>query len=293
MVYLSQFTIPDRPSQEQVLSDLSHGRTCYNNFYPFRILGDWEQETLFFEPITILYGGNGSGKTTLLNVIGEKLGLERGSVYNQSAFFGDYVNLCHFRGTGGEIPSGSAVLTSDDVFDYLLDLRSLNQGIDTHREELLEEYRTLRREKFQLKTMDDYGYIKKAAYAKRKNGSGSGYVRREVGGNLRSQSNGESAYRYFTEKIQEGCLYLLDEPENSLSAQYQQELAQFLQDSARFYRCQFILSTHSPFLLAMPGAVIYDMDRAPVVRKSWTQLEAVRRYFDFFQSHRKEFENGR
>ena len=37
----------------------------------------------------------------------------------------------------------------------------------------------------------------------------------------REHSNGESAIKYFTEKIGEGGLYLLDEPENSLSPEKQ------------------------------------------------------------------------
>ena len=35
----------------------------------------------------------------------------------------------------------------------------------------------------------------------------------------------------------------------------QRELAQFLTDSVRFYRCQFIISTHSPFLLSLRDAL--------------------------------------
>lgn len=95
---------------------------------------------------------------------------------------------------------------------------------------------------------------------------------------------------YFTEKIQENGLYLLDEPENSLSTLRQQELAKFLEDSARFFHCQFVISTHSPFLLSMRGAKIYDMDEEPVDVKRWTKLEGVRAYFDFFKAHEREFE---
>ena len=84
-------------------------------------------------------------------------------------------------------------------------------------------------------------------------------------------------------------LYLLDEPENSLSAEYQQELLQFIEDSARFFNCQFIIATHSPFLLAAKHAKIYDLDAKPVVVKRWTELENVRRYFDFFMAHAEEF----
>ena len=107
--------------------------------------------------------------------------------------------------------------------------------------------------------------------------------------NVREHSNGESAYLYFSEQIQENGLYLLDEPENSLSPLKQQELMKFLEDSARFFGCQFIISTHSPFLLSMRGAKIYDMDEDVVDVKRWTELPGIRVYFDFFKRHEEEF----
>ena len=88
-----------------------------------------------------------------------------------------------------------------------------------------------------------------------------------------------------------GGLYLLDEPENSLSARLQLELARFLEDSARFYRCQFVISTHSPFLLALRGAKIYDLDQDPVEPCRWTQVPSVRTFYEFFRSRREEFED--
>ena len=117
----------------------------------------------------------------------------------------------------------------------------------------------------------------------------SKYVRANTPGNVREYSNGESAWSYFCEKIGENGLYLLDEPENSLSPERQRELAKFLEDSARFFGCQFVISTHSPFLLAMRGAKIYDLDEDPVGVKRWTELENVRVYYDFFKEHREEF----
>jgi predicted ATPase len=107
--------------------------------------------------------------------------------------------------------------------------------------------------------------------------------------NVREYSNGESAFSYFTEKIGENGLYLLDEPENSLSPKRQMELMSFLEESARFFGCQFIISTHSPFLLSMRGARIYDLDNSPVTIEHWTDLENVRTYYDFFKSHDNEF----
>ena len=84
-------------------------------------------------------------------------------------------------------------------------------------------------------------------------------------------------------------VYLLDEPENSLSPARQQELLKFLEDSARFFGCQFIIATHSPFLLSMRGAKIYDMDEETVDVKRWTELENVRIYYEFFKKYEREF----
>ena len=106
---------------------------------------------------------------------------------------------------------------------------------------------------------------------------------------IREYSNGESAFLYFSEKITENALFLLDEPENSLSPVKQQELVRFLENAVRFFGCQFVISTHSPFLLSMKGARIYDLDEDPVDVKKWTQLENVRAYYQFFKEHEDEF----
>lgn len=287
MIYLSRFTLPDQGRRELALEHAVNNRTCFTNYYPFHVFDNWEEVTLSFAPITVFYGGNGSGKTTLLNLIGEKLKLERRSDFNRSSFFQDFVDLC--RCESRRIPADSRVLTSDDVFDDLLDLRALNQGVDRERADLLAEYKVLRYEDFQMKSLADYDQLKKVVQAKRKQASGSDFVRRNIGGNVRGKSNGETAFRYFTNQIQENALYLLDEPENSLSAQYQRELAKFLEDSARFFGCQILLSTHSPFLLAMKGAKVYDLDQRPIQPRKWTDLPNVRVWHDFFQAHEDEF----
>ena len=129
--------------------------------------------------------------------------------------------------------------------------------------------------------------MKKINFARRK--TKSKYVRNQIIDNVREQSNGESAYMYFTNTIKENGLYLLDEPENSLSPERQLELRQFLTDCTRFFGCQVIIATHSPFILSMKGAKIYDLDEEPVDVKRWTELPNVRAYYDFFQEHKGEF----
>ena len=258
----------------------------YDTFYPFQVLSKHGLTRLDFEPVTILYGGNGSGKTTALNVIAEKLTLDRDTLYNRSNFFEDYTGMCDYE-EELPVPKESRIITSDDVFDFMLNLRSIIDGINLKREQLFADYLEDKYSHFQMKSLEDYERLKKVNMAKRK--TQSRYVRENLMDNVREHSNGESAFIYFSEKIKENGLYLLDEPENSLSPERQQELLRFLQDSARFFGCQFIIATHSPFLLSMNGAKIYDMDEEPVDVKRWTELENVRAYYDFFKKHEHEF----
>ncbi|MER1955498.1 MAG: AAA family ATPase [Desemzia incerta] len=284
MRYLKAMTFPDQEVEFDFFMNIK--RTVYDTYYPFQILSKKQVEQLDFEPITILYGGNGSGKTTVLNIIAEKLELERDSLFNKSNFFTDYLWYCGVE-LEQTVPSHSRIITSDDVFDYILNVRTLNEGIDLKREELFEEYLDAKYSQFQMKSLEDYEQLKKVTDARRK--TQSRYVRQELMDNVIEQSNGESAFRYFTEKIEENGLYLLDEPENSLSPKRQLELMKFIEDSARFFGCQFIISTHSPFLLSLKEAKIYDLDSEPVEVKKWTQLENVRTFYAFFKQHEDKF----
>ena len=282
--YLNRLTLL---SEDAETDFLMHGlkRTCYNNIYPYKLFPAKGLTHVDLAPITVFYGGNGSGKTTLLNILAEKAQVQRHAAFNGSAFFAQYVENCAL--SGGEIPAHSQILTSDDVFDYVLNIRHLNDGIDGMREELLADYTQRKYARHRFSGMVEYDDWKESFDAKRR--TQSRFVRERLMPNVDMASNGESAMRYFVQHITEEALYLLDEPENSLSVGRQQELCEYIRDSARYYGCQFVIATHSPILLALPDARIYDLDACPVVTKRWTELENVRRYFDFFEAHRQAF----
>lgn len=284
-MYLSAFYFPG----EEAESDFMFGlKTTYDqSVYPYGILPKAGLNEIVFRPVTILYGGNGSGKSTALNVIAEKLRLERNSAYNRSRFFQDYVDRCK-AAQDERIPKGSRIITSDDVFDMMLDIRSINEGIDRKREELAEDYYTLKREKFQLKSLDDLDHLHRINQARSK--TKSRFIENESGKSLRERSNGENAIMFFQSKIEMDTLCLLDEPENSLSPENQLVLADFLSESVRYCGNQLVISTHSPFLLALPGAKIIDLDHHSRIAESWTQLKNPRVYYDFFKKHEHEFE---
>ncbi len=292
MQYLKRFRFASADEEDGFVLSFPYQleMQCYShtNVYPFKLLPQKGLQSMDFAPITLLYGGNGSGKSTVLNIIAEKLELARSAPFNNTPYLRDYLGFCRAE-LSGHIPEGSCMITSDDVFDFLLDVRAINEGIERRRQELFEEYMCERETPMQpLQSLDDLDRFRQQGEAKRR--TKSVYVSRRLPKTeLDGHSNGESAFSYFTQKITENALYLLDEPENSLSAALQLELASFIGDSARFYGCQFIISTHSPFLLSMPNVKIYDLDNTPVQSRAWSALENMRLYQRLFAKHAEEF----
>ena len=170
----------------------------------------------------------------------------------------------------------------------MLDLRSLNSGVDRRRDELFDEYLSLKHKKSSVRSLEDYEALKRLNTARSK--TASEFIRRSLPAGLRERSNGESAFMYFQNKIEENALYLLDEPENSLSPEKQIELLQLIEDSARYFGCQFIIATHSAIMLSARSAKIYDFDSCPVGVCAWQNIPSVRCQYEFFRKHYAEFE---
>ena len=289
MIYLDTFSFPTNEEEFAYLFPKTGKNvlTCYTSKYPFGLFSEREiPDTFEFGEITIFCGNNGSGKSTILNVIAEKLKIERNSPYNRTDFFDDYAQLCKFT-LEEKISPDSRVITSDDVFERVLDIRRINNGIDTKRDSIINEWVELRSggADTHLHGIDDYDRWKQVREARDKNISQSQYIRSRLMRNVSERSNGESALSLFVDAIHDNALYILDEPENSLSPGNQLELKYFLEDSVRHHGCQFIISTHSPFLLSLKGARIYDIDSNPVKISKWTELPCVQVYKEFFDKN--------
>ena len=161
MLYLKNFSFLPKEREESFFMALK--RTCYSTAYPFDIFPQRGLTRLEFEPVTILSGGNGSGKTTALNIMAQALEAKRTSPYNSSAFFEEYVNMCSFTldpRAGEEL--NAEIITSDDVFDFIFNIRSLNDGIDERREELFTEWlkeRSPDAKPLRVRSMDDYAEL--------------------------------------------------------------------------------------------------------------------------------------
>lgn len=286
MLYLKKFELPNRDREENML--MNDCRTYIQGVYPFNIFPNKELQDISFAPITIFYGGNGSGKSTLLNVIAEKIKATRNNPFVGGERFESYLRLCQCEMTNN-IPYEIKTISSDDIFDYVLNIRRINHGLYNRRSEVAKEYITGKYRS--AREITDYQEMVDAVDARRK--TMSRFIRDKViVKDIQEQSNGESALMYFASYITDNGLYILDEPENSMSASMQIKLAKFIEDSARFFNCQFIIATHSPFILGIKDAVIYDLDSKPAIIKEYANLENMRVYYDFFKLHAAEFEKN-
>lgn len=286
MIFLKEFYLS---GEAEIIRNM---RNIYTSYYPLGIFSEMGLSRIDFAPITVFYGSNGVGKTTLLNIIAMKLNASKRNIVKQSDLFEKFADGCNYEMINQAVLQEIKALSSDDIFDYLLDVRAINSGVNRRKEELSNEY---------LSTKYDYGNYR---YDSRVEGSyeelarrvdshrmtQSKYIRSRLhNNNIVQHSNGESALEFWQREIGESSLYLLDEPENSLSPASQIKLKQFIEESVRFYDCQFIISTHSPFLLALNEARIYDLDQGGKITR-WEDLENVRTYYEFFKEKSNRFE---
>lgn len=258
--------------------------------YPYGLLSNKGLEHIEFAPITILYGNNGSGKSTVLNMIAERLDLRNKTLGNTNEYFTSCVRKCTFTLGADGIPEDSMMIRSEDIMHYIANIRKRNADIDKVVQGWLEkgvdkkQRGTLEAEhmvKQQFEALYDFGGGNSSFHAVMVN---------KLAEKIDEESNGETAISYFKDRLFADNLYLLDEPENSMAPAFQQELANFICLLAYRLDCQFIIASHSPFMLSMQGARIYDLDHNPVWQREWYELENMKAYYQLFQRFGKWFE---
>jgi predicted ATPase len=251
-----------------------HGPPGEDAAYPFsvpqiRSLGAIDLDA----PVTFFVGENGSGKSTLLEGIAAASELPAMGGTRDVA---QDPTLEHARQLGASLRLAwkwrsrqGFFLRAEDFFGRLKDLAR-------------EEARDLR-EKIEAATgvrVDD----PRAAW--------SGAIHpdeQRIASHMQrwdNRSHGESFMDLFGERIRPGGLYLLDEPEAPLSPRRQIALLEHLARSSRA-GAQFVIATHSPILLACPGARIYSFDAIPIARVDYATLEHVVVTRDFLNDPRR------
>lgn len=257
--------------------------------YPFHIFLEKEFFNIEFDPITIFYGDNGSGKSTLLNIITETINtdkkvIDRRKPLVKSDYFDMYIAKCKYY-LENNIPLGSKIIFSEDIFDNILSKRIENKEKNNQRQELEKQYMQYKYNPINYSSLEDLSIS-----VETRNKTQSKFIKSRIEENAREFSNGQTSLEFFDKELKEDSLYLLDEPENSLSPKFQIELIQLISELSRFFKCQFVIATHSPFLLSIPNAKIYDLDSIPVMKRNWYELENMKMYYNFFEENKGKFE---
>lgn len=216
--------------------------------FPFDVPSFRQIERMGFDqPVTLLAGDNGTGKSTVIELVAEAMGFsDEGGEMDRS----------------GEKPAKPRAVLPADWAEVPSQLPPTLEPILTG---------TRPRNGYFLRAES---FFNVAAFVD----GGSTYAPDlSLYGDrpLHEQSHGQSFLALAANRFGPGGLYLLDEPEAALSVTGALALLAIIDRAARG-GAQFIIATHSPILLALPGAGIYELDEDGVAQCSYDALDSVR-----------------
>jgi predicted ATPase len=242
--------------------------------FPFDVPIVRSLESLEFpSEVTFLVGENGSGKSTLLEAIAiaarlPAVGsdrLESDTTLEAVRPLADYLRLSWQRRT-----HKGFFMRTEDFFGFSKRLTAIRAEYeaDLRRVELETEGRSIT-----ARNMARVPYLRELHD-----------MERRYGKDLSARSHGESYFTLFQSRFVPGGLYMLDEPEAPLSPVRQLAFLSMMKGMVEENRAQFIVATHSPIIMAYPGAVIYSFNEGTIRKVPYLQLEHVTLTRDFLNN---------
>jgi len=217
----------------------------------------------FAHEVTFFVGENGSGKSTLLEAIACAAGmvsvgaeeLSRDHTLAQLQRLANSFKLVWTKKT-----NKGFFLRSEDFFSFAKRIAAIKEALESDVQDVDRDY---------ADRSDHARGLAKMAYLRE-----LAALRAFYGDGLDAQSHGESFFKLFRSRFKPGGLYLLDEPEAPLSPMRQIIFLSMLRTMVR-QDAQFIIATHSPILLAYPGAAIYSFEHGEIIQTEYARLEHV------------------
>lgn len=231
--------------------------TSLANKYPFSLpLIQNLKEIEFPTKVTFLVGENGTGKSTILEALAIKAGFgpEGGSknIAFKTAAENNYT-------PAAQLANCMTLSWRKKVANGYFFRAESFFNVATHIEQIAQ---------YDFAIYDSYG-----------------------GKSLHEQSHGESFLAFFTNRLSSGGFFIFDEPEAALSPQRQLSLLSIIHELTTKTDSQFIIATHSPIILAYPGATIYSCDLVPLAQINYKDtdhyqitkqfLDNPNRYFNY------------
>ena len=221
-------------------------------YYPFNLrIFNQTKSVLFSSPVTFFVGENGTGKSTLLKAICQRCGIHIWEGTQRTRF---------------------EINPYEEKLHGAIDVEWVNGPVpgSFFSSDIFKNFAQL---------LDEWAVA-------------SPEIFKYFGGkSLMTQSHGQSLNSFFKSRYQIKGIYLMDEPETALSPKSQLELLKVLKRMSQAKHAQFIIASHSPILLACPGAEIYSFDDIPIKRINYEQTEYYQVYRNFL-NNRDEYLDG-
>ena len=194
--------------------------------------------------VTIFVGDNGCGKSTLLESIAFclKIPLIGGHIGSHEGFEAARSLKPYMELEWGRQTSKGFFFRAEDFSDFI-------NSVEKEKGRISEDLRD-------LKGNVDDSIIEQMSqsmnYSLRE-------MRKNYGDNMQAFSHGEAYLKILETRIQDKGIYLLDEPEAALSPLKQLSLIALILEILKKGQAQFIISTHSPILMGIPNAILYEI----------------------------------
>jgi predicted ATPase len=228
-------------------------------------------ELNFNTPVTILVGENGTGKSTFLEAIAcaaEMVTIGSENVKTDKSLASQRELSKYFKLTWSKRTKKGFFLRAEDFFGYAKRLNQMRAEMEEDLHEIDGEYESRSEYAKSLAKMSTTGQLND--------------LQRRYGDGLDAHSHGESFLVLFQSRFVPGGFYLLDEPEAPLSPLRQLALISALKEMVA-QEAQFIIATHSPIIMAYPGADILSFDNGAIHNVKYESLEHVKLMRDFLQ----------
>ncbi|MGD8387375.1 MAG: AAA family ATPase [Desulfobacteraceae bacterium] len=222
-----------------------------DSYYPFNLSRFRETPALEFRaPVTLFVGENGSGKSTLLRAITRRCGIHIWKTIETTRY---------------------EINPYEELLGHFIEVEWVNGYVPGafFSSEMFHDF---------ARNLDEWA------------AADPGTLKYFGGKSLMTQSHGQSLMSYFQARYRIEGLYLLDEPETALSPRSQLAMLDLLEREGKAGHAQFIIATHSPILLACPGATIYTFDRVPIQEVAYRDTDHYRLYRDFMKKMERKLE---
>lgn len=208
--------------------------------------------------ITILVGDNGCGKSTLLESLAYKLNLpliggfmHRDPSFEAARILQPYLNIEWKR----QIKKGF-FFRAEDFSDFVNSVERERNKVSGQLSE--------------LKGNVDDSIIEQMSESMNFQ---LHFMRKEYGDNMQAYSHGEAYLKILQTRISGKGIYFLDEPEAALSPLKQLSLLSFIMQAVARHDSQFIIATHSPIIMGLPDACLYQIQDNSIEKVSYKETE--------------------